>query len=211
MARRTESSTNRKFPIACSSPSQQKVRYIHASHQQHNAYRAKEYPQRQLQFLTRYLIEQWDDALPTLIQYPGGARRGSEYTQIAFPMYDDDSETKMNELADVLAQSDVVVLANAVVGFFDDDSDALAAAGVELDECEDCFALASADEDAQSVLRRAGVAVRVTDAPVGKEWVQALPQLMPVGELVTVPLPVPSFTTVSALRSTLPPGQKVTL
>ena len=41
-------------------------------------------------------------------------------------------------------------------------------------------------------------AVRVTTVPVVKEVVQAVPQLMPTGELVTVPLPVPDLVTVSA-------------
>jgi len=41
-------------------------------------------------------------------------------------------------------------------------------------------------------------AVRVTTVPVVKEVVQAVPQLMPTGVLVTVPLPVPDLVTVSA-------------
>src|SRR5262245_57103808 len=41
-------------------------------------------------------------------------------------------------------------------------------------------------------------AVRVTTVPVVNEVVQAVPQLMPTGELVTVPLPVPDLVTVSA-------------
>ncbi len=42
-----------------------------------------------------------------------------------------------------------------------------------------------------------GVAVRVTAVPLGKEAEQMVPQLIPGGLLVTVPLPVPVLTTVS--------------
>jgi hypothetical protein len=41
-------------------------------------------------------------------------------------------------------------------------------------------------------LAKVGVAVRVTGVPLGKHFVQIVPQLMPDGEL-TVPDPVPDF------------------
>ena len=44
----------------------------------------------------------------------------------------------------------------------------------------------------------AGAAVRVTVVPLVKLAEQVAPQLMPTGELVTVPLPVPAGATVSA-------------
>ncbi len=44
----------------------------------------------------------------------------------------------------------------------------------------------------------AGVAVRVTALPLGKLAEQLVPQLIPAGELVTVPLPVPAVLTVRA-------------
>jgi hypothetical protein len=43
----------------------------------------------------------------------------------------------------------------------------------------------------------AAAAVNVTDVPLAKLALQVLPQLIPPGELVTVPLPVPVFDTVS--------------
>lgn len=42
-----------------------------------------------------------------------------------------------------------------------------------------------------------GVAVKVTDVPVGKSAEQVAPQLIPAGLLVTVPLPPPALVTVS--------------
>lgn len=41
-----------------------------------------------------------------------------------------------------------------------------------------------------------GVAVRTTDDPLSKLAVQVVPQLMPTGELVTLPLPAPARVTV---------------
>ena len=44
---------------------------------------------------------------------------------------------------------------------------------------------------------KAGVAVKVTTVPDPKELIQVSPQLIPAGELVTVPEPVPSLLTQS--------------
>jgi len=44
----------------------------------------------------------------------------------------------------------------------------------------------------------AGAAVSVTAVPLGKLATHVAPQVMPTGELVTVPLPVPALLTVSA-------------
>ena len=44
----------------------------------------------------------------------------------------------------------------------------------------------------------AGVAVRITKVPEPKGWEQTLPHVMPVGELDTVPVPLPLLATVSA-------------
>jgi hypothetical protein len=51
----------------------------------------------------------------------------------------------------------------------------------------------------------AGAAVSVTTVPLVNEWVQVDPQLIPAGELVTVPVPAPPFVTVSVWwsRSTI--------
>jgi 4-amino-4-deoxy-L-arabinose transferase-like glycosyltransferase len=58
------------------------------------------------------LVEEWDDALPSMIEFPEGERRAGEYTQIALPLYDDDTELKRLELARELASADAVVLAS---------------------------------------------------------------------------------------------------
>ena len=47
----------------------------------------------------------------------------------------------------------------------------------------------------------AGVAVKVTDVPEVYASLQSVPQLMPVGVLVTVPEPDPAFTTDRRRRS----------
>ena len=46
----------------------------------------------------------------------------------------------------------------------------------------------------------AGVAVNVTGSPATNVSEQYDPQLIPPGELLTVPIPVPSFATVSVLK-----------
>ncbi len=58
------------------------------------------------------LIEQWDDALPTMIRFENGERRGSEYTQIQFPIFDDDTNEKRAQLAEAIARADVIILAS---------------------------------------------------------------------------------------------------
>lgn len=57
-------------------------------------------------------VEEWDDALPTLIRFPGSDRRASDYTQIALPMYDEDTDAKRAALVSALAQADIVTLAS---------------------------------------------------------------------------------------------------
>lgn len=58
------------------------------------------------------LVEQWDDALPTLIRDENGEHRASQYTQIALPMYDDDTDTKRAEFVQDLTKADVIILAS---------------------------------------------------------------------------------------------------
>lgn len=58
------------------------------------------------------LVEQWDDALPTLIRFSNRERRASDYIQIQLPMYDDDTAAKRAQLAETLARADVVILAS---------------------------------------------------------------------------------------------------
>lgn len=58
------------------------------------------------------VVEQWDDALPTLIRDPGGERRGSDYTQIRLPAYDDDTKAKRGGVADALSRADFVIVAS---------------------------------------------------------------------------------------------------
>lgn len=58
------------------------------------------------------MLEEWDDALPTLIRFTNGDRRASEYTQIQFPIYDDDTDVKRAELANALSRADLVILAS---------------------------------------------------------------------------------------------------
>ena len=57
----------------------------------------------------------------------------------------------------------------------------------------------------------AAVAVNVTELPVGKLALQAPPQLMPLGALVTVPDPEPVFSTVRVFRLTGPVKLAVTV
>lgn len=58
------------------------------------------------------LVEQWDDALPTLIRSETGERRASDYTQIQLPVYDPDTDGKRAFFVDALDRADIVVLAS---------------------------------------------------------------------------------------------------
>lgn len=51
-----------------------------------------------------------------------------------------------------------------------------------------------------------GVAVRVTEVPLENMALQVLPQLIPAGLLVTVPVPLPERVTVSCGDEGFPPG-----
>jgi hypothetical protein len=60
------------------------------------------------------------------------------------------------------------------------------------------------------------VAVKVTDVPLANEALQVVPQVIPVGLLVTVPSPLPTFVTVNvcvsvifATKASLPPPRVV--
>jgi len=55
-----------------------------------------------------------------------------------------------------------------------------------------------------------GVAVSVTDVPWAKAWLQAVPQVMPAGELVTVPVPW-TLTTSVGVSTEVTHGPKVML
>jgi hypothetical protein len=57
-------------------------------------------------------VEEWDDAMPTMIRYENGERRGAEYAQIALPMYDEDTDEKRATLVNALVDADAVVLAS---------------------------------------------------------------------------------------------------
>jgi len=54
-----------------------------------------------------------------------------------------------------------------------------------------------APDHAENVEPAAGAAVKVTVAPAVYAWEQSEPQLIPTGELVTVPAPVPDLDTVN--------------
>ncbi len=58
------------------------------------------------------LVEQWDDALPMMIRFENGERRGSEYTQIQFPIFDDDTNEKRAQLVEAIARADIIILAS---------------------------------------------------------------------------------------------------
>lgn len=58
------------------------------------------------------VVEQWDDALPTLIPFAQGARRGSEFKQETVALYEPDDDNKRAQLAQTLARADVIILAS---------------------------------------------------------------------------------------------------
>lgn len=58
------------------------------------------------------VIEQWDDALPTLIPFPDGTRRSGEYKQITLELYEPDNDDKRAQIANALADANIVVLAS---------------------------------------------------------------------------------------------------
>lgn len=59
------------------------------------------------------LVEEWDDALPVQLEVGGAKRFGSDYTQVALALYDEDSAAKGATLADALARADFVVVASS--------------------------------------------------------------------------------------------------
>lgn len=57
-------------------------------------------------------VEEWDDALPTLIRFGDSDRRSTQYTQLALPMYADDTDAKRAQFAETLSRADAVVIAS---------------------------------------------------------------------------------------------------
>jgi hypothetical protein len=58
------------------------------------------------------LVEEWDDALPVMIQLNDGEHRATAYHQTLLHIYSADDDAKLNTLATELAHADVVILAS---------------------------------------------------------------------------------------------------
>lgn len=57
-------------------------------------------------------VEEWDDALPTLIRFGEQDRRATQYTQLVLPVYEDDTDAKRAQFAEMLSRTDAIVIAS---------------------------------------------------------------------------------------------------